>query len=99
MGLSVVVGTQHPTSKDVDSQVKANLPTVIAFQPRTYSESNVILGRGTHLSTSSLLDALDFLTTHGILVESWAEETGVPSFLPRLRPDSDPFDGPAGEKL
>ncbi len=45
MGISVVVGTQHPTSKTVDSQVKANLPTAIAFQTRTHSESNVILGR------------------------------------------------------
>ncbi len=52
------------------------------------------LDQGTHLSTSSLLDALDFLTTQGILVESWTEETGVPSFLPSLRPDSDPSVSP-----
>jgi hypothetical protein len=44
-GISVVVGTQNPTSKVIDAQVKANLPTAIAFQTRTDVESRVILGK------------------------------------------------------
>jgi len=48
------------------------------------------LDRGTKLSTHGLEQALRFLTTHGLLVESWAEGADGPSFLPRLRPDSDP---------
>ena len=45
MGVSIVLGTQSPTSKVVDPQVRANLPTAIAFQTRTDIESRVILGR------------------------------------------------------
>lgn len=44
-GISVIVGTQNPTSKVIDAQVKANLPTAIAFQTRTDVESRVILGK------------------------------------------------------
>lgn len=45
-GIAVVLGTQHPTTKVIDAQVKANLPTAIAFQTRSADESRVILGRG-----------------------------------------------------
>ncbi len=44
-GVSVIVGTQHPSAKVINAQVKANLPTAIAFQTRTHVESGVILGK------------------------------------------------------
>jgi hypothetical protein len=44
-GVSIVLGTQSPSSKVIDPQVRANLPTAIAFQTRTDVESRVILGR------------------------------------------------------
>jgi hypothetical protein len=44
MGVSILLGTQSPSSKVIDPQVRANLPTAIAFQARTYVESKVILG-------------------------------------------------------
>jgi hypothetical protein len=44
-GISIVVGTQYPTSDVIDGQVKANLPTAIAFKTRTGGESRVILDR------------------------------------------------------
>ena len=43
MGISLLVGTQHPTAKVIDSQMKANLPTRIAFQTATRVESQTIL--------------------------------------------------------
>jgi hypothetical protein len=45
MGISIILGTQSPSSKVIDPQVRANLPTAIAFQTRTDVESRVILGR------------------------------------------------------
>jgi hypothetical protein len=45
-GISLVVGTQNPTSRVIDSQVRANLSTPIALQVRTHIESQVVLGRG-----------------------------------------------------
>jgi hypothetical protein len=45
MGIAIVLGTQSPSSKVIDPQVRANLPTAIAFQTRTDVESRVILGR------------------------------------------------------
>jgi hypothetical protein len=45
MGVSIILGAQSPTSKVIDPQVRANLPTAIAFQTRTDIESRVILGR------------------------------------------------------
>jgi hypothetical protein len=45
MGISLIVGTQNPTTQVIDPQVRANLPTAIAFQTRTDIESRVILGR------------------------------------------------------
>ena len=45
MGISLVLGTQSPTSKVIDAQVRANLSTAIAFQTRTDIESRVILGK------------------------------------------------------
>jgi DNA segregation ATPase FtsK/SpoIIIE-like protein len=45
MGISLIVGTQNPTTRVIDPQVRANLPTAIAFQTRTDIESRVILGR------------------------------------------------------
>jgi DNA segregation ATPase FtsK/SpoIIIE-like protein len=44
-GVSVILGTQYPTSRVIDPQIKANLPTAIAFQCRTGTESRVILDR------------------------------------------------------
>lgn len=44
MGISIVLGSQSPTSKVVDAQIRANLPTATAFQTRTDIESRVILG-------------------------------------------------------
>jgi len=44
MGISLIVGTQSPTSEVIDHQVRANLVTAIAFQTRTNIESQVILG-------------------------------------------------------
>lgn len=43
-GISLIVGTQSPTSKVIDPQIRANLPTAIAFQTRSDIESRVILG-------------------------------------------------------
>jgi len=45
MGVSLVLGTQSPSSKVIDPQIRANLPTGIAFQTRTDIESRVILGK------------------------------------------------------
>jgi DNA segregation ATPase FtsK/SpoIIIE-like protein len=45
MGIAIVLGTQSPSSKVIDPQVRANLPTAVAFQTRTDVESRVILGR------------------------------------------------------
>jgi hypothetical protein len=45
MGISIILGTQSPSSKVIDPQIRANLPTAIAFQTRTDIESRVILGR------------------------------------------------------
>ncbi len=42
-GISLMAGTQHPTRAVIDSQVKANLPTSIAFRTRSGSDSRVIL--------------------------------------------------------
>ena len=44
-GVSVILGTQYPTSKVIDPQVKANLPTVIAFRCKSRTESRVLLDR------------------------------------------------------
>jgi hypothetical protein len=44
MGVSLIFGTQHPTTRVIDSQVKANLTTAVAFQTRTAVESQAILG-------------------------------------------------------
>jgi hypothetical protein len=44
-GVSVILGTQYPTSKVIDPQIKANLPTAIAFQCRTGTESKVVIDR------------------------------------------------------
>jgi DNA segregation ATPase FtsK/SpoIIIE-like protein len=44
-GVSVILGTQYPTSKVIDAQIKANLPTAIAFQCRSGTESRVIIDR------------------------------------------------------
>jgi hypothetical protein len=43
-GVSLILGAQSPSSKVIDPQVRANLPTAIAFQTRTDIESRVILG-------------------------------------------------------
>lgn len=45
-GVSIILGTQYPTSRVIDPQTKANLTTAIAFQCRTQTESRVILDRG-----------------------------------------------------
>jgi hypothetical protein len=44
-GVSVLLGTQYPTSDVIDKQTKANLTTAIAFRCRTGTESRVIIDR------------------------------------------------------
>ena len=46
MGVSIVLGTQLPSARVIDAQVRANLPTAIAFQCRTHLESQAIVGTG-----------------------------------------------------
>jgi len=43
-GVSIVLGTQLPSARVINPQVRANLPTAIAFQCRTHLESQAILG-------------------------------------------------------
>lgn len=45
-GVSFVVGTQLPSARVIDPQVRAALETVIAFRCRTHLESQAILGVG-----------------------------------------------------
>lgn len=45
-GISLVIGTQHPTRDVIDSQIKANLLTSIAFKVKSNSDSRVILDNG-----------------------------------------------------
>jgi len=45
-GVSIVLGTQLPSARVINPQVRANLPTAIAFQCRTHLESQAILGTG-----------------------------------------------------
>ncbi|MEA3309651.1 MAG: FtsK/SpoIIIE domain-containing protein [Chloroflexota bacterium] len=42
-GISIIAATQHPTTRVLDTQVKANLPTAIAFRTKSGSDSRVIL--------------------------------------------------------
>jgi len=44
-GVSIVVGTQYPTSRVISPQLKANLTRRIAFRTSTRTESQVILDR------------------------------------------------------
>lgn len=44
-GVSVILGTQYPTSAVIDPQIKANLPTAIAFRCKSKTESRVLLDR------------------------------------------------------
>jgi hypothetical protein len=44
-GVSIVVGTQYPTSRVISPQLKANLTKRIAFRTSTRTESQVILDR------------------------------------------------------
>ena len=46
MGVSIILGTQLPSAKAIDAQVKANLPTAIAFRCKSHQESQAILGVG-----------------------------------------------------
>jgi len=46
MGVSIILGTQLPSAKVIDAQVRANLPTAIAFRCRTHLESQAIVGTG-----------------------------------------------------
>ena len=46
MGVSFVVGTQLPSARVIDPQVRAALETAIAFRCRTHLESQAILGVG-----------------------------------------------------
>ena len=45
-GISLILGTQLPKSDVIDSHVKVNLPTAIAFRTRSNFESRVILDQG-----------------------------------------------------
>ena len=44
-GMSIIVGTQYPTSRVISPQLKANLTRRIAFRTSTRTESQVILDR------------------------------------------------------
>jgi DNA segregation ATPase FtsK/SpoIIIE-like protein len=44
-GVSVIIGTQYPTSDVIDRQIKANLTAAVAFRTRTGTESRVIIDR------------------------------------------------------
>ncbi len=44
--ISLLAATQHPTGQVLDAQIKANLPTAIAFRTRSQSNSRVILDHG-----------------------------------------------------
>jgi hypothetical protein len=44
-GVSIIVGTQYPTSRVISPQLKANLTKRIAFRTSTRTESQVILDR------------------------------------------------------
>jgi len=46
MGCSFVVGTQLPSARVIDPQVRAALETIVAFRCRTHLESQAILGIG-----------------------------------------------------
>ena len=46
MGCSFIVGTQLPSAKVIDPQVRAALETAIAFRCRTHLESQAIIGTG-----------------------------------------------------
>jgi len=46
MGVSFVVGTQLPSARVIDPQVRAALETAVAFRCRTHIESQAILGVG-----------------------------------------------------
>jgi DNA segregation ATPase FtsK/SpoIIIE-like protein len=45
MGVSLLIGTQVPSAKVIDAQIKGNLNTRIALQCATYQESLAVLGR------------------------------------------------------
>ena len=46
VGLHMVVATQRPDSKSIDSQVKANLPGILCFQMPNDASSMTVLGTG-----------------------------------------------------
>lgn len=44
-GITMVISTQYPNAKIVDTNIKAQFPTRICFKVATHIESNVILGK------------------------------------------------------
>ncbi len=45
-GLHLLIGTQRPDSRALDSQIKANLPGKVCFQMADHSSSMTVLGNG-----------------------------------------------------
>jgi len=90
-GVSLILGTQSPSSKVIDPQVRANLPTAIAFQARTDIESRVILGRkGAEDLTRPGL-ALAFLDGEWQTVQTlWAEPETVQAIVEEVSAPSSP---------
>ena len=81
-GISVIVGTQNPTSKVIDAQVKANLPTAIALQTRGHDESRVILGRAGAEKLNRPGLALTFIERRWQKVQTlWVDEETVKAFI------------------
>jgi hypothetical protein len=76
-GISIVVGTQYPTTDVIDAQVKANLPVAIGFQTRTTGESRVILGRAGAEKLDRPGLALAFLDGRWRTVQTLRAEPGL----------------------
>lgn len=77
MGISLLIGTQHPTTDVLSSQVKANLTTAIAFQTRTANESRTVLGRGGAESLRAVGRALSFVGGEWQTVQTLRVDDGV----------------------
>jgi hypothetical protein len=87
MGISLVLATQSPSAKVISPQVRANLPTAIAFQTRTDIESRVILGKRGAEDMNRPGLALTFIGGHWQEVQTLRVElTDVADVAPPPRP-------------
>lgn len=81
MGISILAATQHPTSDVIDTQLKANLPTCLAFQTRTELESRTILGRKGAEDLRNVGRALGFLDGRWQQVQTLGVADGIAESL------------------